>query len=94
VHGCFWHGHSCPVFKMPMTRTAFWRRKINQNVKRDRTAQLKLMQSQWRVLTVWECTLRGPRRLPVNAVLDAIVQWLHLGGPAPGMKSARSFCGS
>jgi DNA mismatch endonuclease (patch repair protein) len=76
VHGCFWHRHTCPLFKMPATRTAFWRSKINRNVTRDRTALDRLASDQWRVLTVWECALRGPARKPVEAVLDAIVRWL------------------
>ena len=25
VHGCFWHGHDCRYFKIPATRTEFWR---------------------------------------------------------------------
>lgn len=78
VHGCFWHGHSCPMFKMPATHTTFWRRKIEQNRKRDQMAQAELIQDHWRVLTVWECSLRGPSRQPVEAVVDAIVQWLDL----------------
>ena len=24
VHGCFWHGHDCPLFKLPATRREFW----------------------------------------------------------------------
>ena len=28
VHGCFWHGHDCPLFRLPGTRTDFWRDKI------------------------------------------------------------------
>lgn len=24
VHGCFWHGHDCPLFKWPETRPDFW----------------------------------------------------------------------
>ncbi|MFD2271459.1 very short patch repair endonuclease [Undibacterium arcticum] len=27
VHGCFWHGHNCPLFKLPQTRTEFWLKK-------------------------------------------------------------------
>ncbi len=81
VHGCFWHGHSCSMFKMPATRPAFWRKKIDANVKRDQRAQIKLMHDQWRVLTVWECALRGSARQPVDTVFDKIVQWLDRGGP-------------
>ena len=76
VHGCFWHGHSCPMFKMPATRTGFWRRKIRGNVERDQIAQVKLALDHWRVLTVWECALRGPGRQPLEALLDGIVRWL------------------
>jgi len=27
VHGCFWHGHNCPMFKLPGTRQEFWSKK-------------------------------------------------------------------
>ena len=27
VHGCFWHGHDCHLFKWPRTREEFWREK-------------------------------------------------------------------
>src|SRR5271165_4352772 len=36
VHGCFWHGHECHLFKMPNTRREFWLEKIFGNVGRDR----------------------------------------------------------
>ena len=25
VHGCFWHGHNCHLFKWPSSRPEFWR---------------------------------------------------------------------
>src|ERR1700710_434307 len=31
VHGCFWHGHDCPMFHLPATRPEFWQAKINSN---------------------------------------------------------------
>ncbi|HEV2627679.1 MAG TPA: very short patch repair endonuclease [Pseudolabrys sp.] len=40
IHGCFWHGHDCPLFRMPATRPEFWAKKISGNRERDvRTAQ-------------------------------------------------------
>lgn len=24
VHGCFWHGHGCHLFRLPATRREFW----------------------------------------------------------------------
>lgn len=68
VHGCFWHGHDCPMFRLPGTRTDFWRQKINGNVARDRRSAGALAELGWRQLTVWECALRGRARLPVDEV--------------------------
>ncbi len=62
VHGCFWHGHACHLFKVPETRRAFWQRKIRANADRDHKAVATLRSERWRVLTVWECSLRGRGR--------------------------------
>lgn len=70
VHGCFWHGHGCRLFVWPETRKAFWRRKIGRTRERDRNALRSLKDQGWRVLTVWECALKGPERRPVDDVLE------------------------
>jgi DNA mismatch endonuclease (patch repair protein) len=70
VHGCFWHGHRCPLFKVPATRTDFWMNKISANIRRDEAVALQLRAEGWRVLVVWECALRGKGRLPAGFVLD------------------------
>lgn len=59
VHGCFFHGHDCPSFKWPQTRSEFWRAKIEGNRGRDERNQAALQAMGWQVLTVWECELRG-----------------------------------
>ena len=69
VHGCFWHGHNCPMFKLPSTRRDFWSQKIRGNQTRDVLATASLIELGWRVLTVWECSLRGPGRLEEQAIL-------------------------
>lgn len=69
VHGCFWHGHDCPMFRLPATRSEFWSEKIAANQSRDARAHEALLASGWRVLTVWECCLKGKARLPFDAVL-------------------------
>lgn len=76
VHGCFWHGHSCHLFRLPSTRPEFWRSKIEGNVARDTAAEQALLKSGWRVLTVWECALRGRGRLPFETVLERASDWL------------------
>lgn len=59
VHGCFWHGHSCPLFRLPKTRPEFWKAKIDANQERD-SRQVALLEAMgWRVEIVWECELRG-----------------------------------
>ena len=36
VNGCFWHGHeNCKYFKLPATRTEWWKEKIEGNIKND-----------------------------------------------------------
>jgi len=59
VHGCFWHGHSCPLFRLPKTRPNFWRQKIESNKERDARVLLQLADLGWRTVVVWECSLRS-----------------------------------
>ena len=77
VHGCFWHGHDCHLFKWPSTRTEFWRQKINSNVVRDRKHHLALADDEWRVATIWECALKGRSRLPIEIVAERCAAWLE-----------------
>lgn len=81
VHGCFWHGHACPLFRLPATRQEFWRAKIEGNATRDKAAESALLADGWRVLTIWECALKGRGRLPAETVLDRAAEWL-VNGPA------------
>jgi DNA mismatch endonuclease, patch repair protein len=76
VHGCFWHGHGCAMFKLPETRTEFWAAKIKGNQERDARALQELPAAGWRTLVVWECDLRGPGRRPLEMVIDDVVAWL------------------
>ena len=76
VHGCFWHGHDCGLFRAPTTRPAFWRDKIERNRERDAEAQESLRAGGWRCLTVWECALRGPERREFGTLVDEIAGWL------------------
>ena len=70
VHGCFWHGHECSLFRWPKTRAMFWRTKINRNMERDRSALAALKADDWRALVVWECALRGKHRRAMPDVLS------------------------
>jgi DNA mismatch endonuclease (patch repair protein) len=81
VHGCFWHGHGCHLFKVPTTRTEFWIEKIEANRSRDYRNETKLFADGWRVLTIWECALKGKYRRPTNDILDEIATWIHAKDP-------------
>jgi DNA mismatch endonuclease (patch repair protein) len=70
IHGCFWHGHDCPMFHPPASRADFWKRKIEANRARDLSAVKALAADGWRRLTIWECALRGPAKLEQPQLLD------------------------
>ena len=76
VHGCFWHAHECPMFRWPQTRKEFWQGKISKNLERDRIAVSLLKDHRWRVLTIWECALKGPGRYPLGDVLQRCEDFL------------------
>lgn len=73
VHGCFWHQHkNCPYAVMPKTRPEFWQSKLAANSARDvRSVQL-LQELSWRVIVVWECSLRNAPELTMNRLEEAI----------------------
>lgn len=72
VNGCFWHGHMCPLFKWPSTRKDFWEEKIFGNIERDRRNLQLLSDIGWRVIIIWECSLKGKNRFTVQDVLDRV----------------------
>lgn len=76
IHGCFWHGHGCPLFKWPSTRAEWWRAKIEGNRARDRAVRAELAGMGWRQLRVWECALKGRQRRDPDALLALISEWL------------------
>jgi DNA mismatch endonuclease, patch repair protein len=76
VHGCFWHGHSCHLFKWPKTRDEFWRPKIKGNAARDERNLAGLLKMGWRVGIVWECAQKGKTRLDSEKVLKICSAWL------------------
>lgn len=77
VHGCFWHGHDCHLFRWPKSREDFWRDKIKTNIERDRRQYQALAEAGWRTGTVWECALKGKTRLPFDSVVDQCAIWLE-----------------
>jgi DNA mismatch endonuclease (patch repair protein) len=81
VHGCFWHGHTCNLFRLPSTRTDFWKTKIDRNRHNDERAISILLKSEWRVAVVWECALKGRGKWELFALTDAITKWIRSDVP-------------
>ncbi len=76
VHGCFWHGHDCHLFKWPATNVTFWEEKIRRNCQLDILNRNLAKKSGWRYLVVWECALKGKGRLPLDDVIQCISSWI------------------
>ena len=81
VHGCFWHGHDCHLFRLPSTRQEFWRTKIEGNKNRDQAQHTALTRANWRVATVWECALKGRERIDFPKVTESCIDWLRSSQP-------------
>lgn len=80
VHGCFWHGHDCHLFKWPSSRADFWKAKIEGNRQKDGETLARLTGLGWRVLVIWECAMKGRERWPVDRMLDVVANWVKDGG--------------
>lgn len=77
IHGCFWHGHTCHLFKWPSSHSDFWKQKITRNRQKDNEVISKLLAEKWRVLIVWECACRGKTKLSVEKIIKKITGWLE-----------------
>jgi DNA mismatch endonuclease, patch repair protein len=59
VDGCFWHG--CPKHgTWPRQNAQFWRAKLLGNQARDRVVNRELKAKGWKVIRVWEHSLKKP----------------------------------
>lgn len=75
VHGCFWHGHGCALFKWPKTRRKFWADKIQKNVHKD-VVNIEKLEKSWRIGIVWECSLKAKDGLGKTRVIARLQAWL------------------
>lgn len=75
VNGCFWHGHTgCRYFVWPQNNAEFWRKKISDNIARDKAQLEELTAAGWRCITVWECELKPQRREMTLSNLAACIK--------------------
>ena len=87
VHGCYWHSHGCYKSTLPKSRREFWDAKFRANRARDERNLTQLYEGGWRVMTVWECILKGKTSVPVREIAETVKLWLHSSeviGETPG----------
>lgn len=71
VNGCFWHGHeNCKYFKLPATRTEWWKEKIEGNIKNDIKKQALLREAGYKVMVIWGCEVKNIE--VYNYIIDEI----------------------
>ena len=62
IHGCFWHGHeNCRYFKLPKSRSAWWKNKIEKTIDMDRKNVHILTRQGWKVIVIWECEVKAKK---------------------------------
>lgn len=91
VNGCFWHKHDCHLFKWPATRRAFWQKKIGTTAIRDQQNEEALEHIGWRVLTVWECALKGKTHRNLSEVIHTAASWIQYGASSAELEGYLDF---
>lgn len=60
VDGCFWHGCKICVRQLkPATNVGFWKKKIENNKRRDNKVSRQLRRMGWAALRIWEHDIGG-----------------------------------
>ena len=74
VNGCFWHRHTeCELSYIPKSNTEIWKDKFTRTIERDKQVRKKLLQLDWRVITVWECVLHLEYQ---TNTINSVISWL------------------
>lgn len=76
VHGCFWHAHQCPYFRLPSSNPVFWKEKLSANVQRDKKQVVELKALGWRVLVIWECAVKGASETRNTQTYEVARDWV------------------
>jgi DNA mismatch endonuclease (patch repair protein) len=80
LDGCFWHG--CPrCYRPPQDNRSYWKKKLIGNRRRDRRRSRELRLLGWRVLRIWEHTLKSRRGR--SRILEKVAAALKERAPRP-----------
>lgn len=73
VNGCFWHRHQdCKYAYTPKSRTDFWNKKFDENIRRDKKNFALLNESGWFIITIWECEIKVNPRGTLEKISKAL----------------------
>ena len=72
IHGCFWH--SCPKCNRsnPKHNNEFWANKFRANKVRDAVVEVRLLQSSWKVIIIWECEIKRDLNLSIERIAQSM----------------------
>ncbi len=72
VNGSFWHGHTgCARSTLPTSNRPFWRKKILENKKRDKSDHLRLRKRGWNYLIIWQCEIKKSNMDNLRGEIDS-----------------------
>ncbi len=71
VDGCFWHG-CLKCYTRPKTNRAFWDRKRETNMARDKRVTRQLRRQGWKVIRIWQHSLKKFPGACLNRILRAL----------------------
>lgn len=78
VHGCYWHQHQgCKLAYSDRDYSDKWKRKFDDNQKRDQRVLKELKEQGWRVAVIWECATREAEVF--QDVIDSLDVWIQTG---------------
>ena len=76
VHGCYWHQHKgCKLAYSDRDYSDKWKKKFDDNQKRDQRVLDKLTEEGWRIAIIWECATRDTKVF--NDVINQLHKWIQ-----------------
>jgi len=72
IDGDFWHGWHFSQWKTKLT--AWWQKKIGDNIKRDQRNMRKLRGMGWKIIRIWEHQIENDPKKAISTILSTIEQ--------------------
>jgi DNA mismatch endonuclease (patch repair protein) len=73
MDGTFWHGHTIAKIQTRPTDD-FWRKKIENNMARDKRVNYRLKKLGWKIIRIWEHDLKKSPQKVLTRIMRALEQ--------------------